>query len=193
MHRLQYCFFILLFCSFIACASTEEETADTAKAPAEPGISYPDSTNGQLKQLLKSYYAVKDALVKSDSVAVQSLAGELNSFVLSLHISSATSADKSSQSGVAQYVEVLQSSSAAIHQTSSLESQREVFEILSDNLYELINTLKPAGMEIYQQYCPMAFNDKGASWLSDTAHIQNPYFGRKMLTCGEVRQTLRYQ
>jgi Cu(I)/Ag(I) efflux system membrane fusion protein len=37
----------------------------------------------------------------------------------------------------------------------------------------------------------MAFNDKGAYWLSDKEAIRNPYFGDKMLTCGSVEETLR--
>ncbi len=33
----------------------------------------------------------------------------------------------------------------------------------------------------YQAYCPMAFNDKGASWLQDSDRVLNPYFGSQML------------
>jgi Cu(I)/Ag(I) efflux system membrane fusion protein len=39
----------------------------------------------------------------------------------------------------------------------------------------------------------MAFNDKGAYWLSNISKIKNPYYGKKMLTCGEVAQELRYK
>ncbi|HQE11916.1 MAG TPA: hypothetical protein PLQ78_04150 [Flavipsychrobacter sp.] len=54
--------------------------------------------------------------------------------------------------------------------------------------------MKDAQLEhtgVYRQYCPMAFNDKGAYWLSNEEKIMNPYFGKKMLTCGEVTDTLR--
>jgi hypothetical protein len=36
----------------------------------------------------------------------------------------------------------------------------------------------------------MAFNNTGGFWLSDSKTIRNPYFGDKMLTCGQVRETL---
>jgi hypothetical protein len=36
----------------------------------------------------------------------------------------------------------------------------------------------------------MAFNNEGAFRLSDNKTIRNPYSGDKMLTCGEVRETL---
>ncbi|RMB56557.1 DUF3347 domain-containing protein [Dokdonia sinensis] len=39
---------------------------------------------------------------------------------------------------------------------------------------------------IFKQYCPMAFDGKGAYWLSDSKEVRNPYFGDKMLKCGVV-------
>ena len=43
---------------------------------------------------------------------------------------------------------------------------------------------------LYRQYCPMAFDNKGAHWLSETEAIRNPYFGEKMLSCGQTKETL---
>jgi len=39
---------------------------------------------------------------------------------------------------------------------------------------------------VYKQYCPMAFNNTGAYWLSESKEIRNPYFGDKMLKCGRI-------
>jgi hypothetical protein len=39
---------------------------------------------------------------------------------------------------------------------------------------------------IYKQYCPMAFSNTGAYWLSESKEIRNPYFGDKMLKCGRI-------
>jgi Cu(I)/Ag(I) efflux system membrane fusion protein len=39
----------------------------------------------------------------------------------------------------------------------------------------------------------MAFNDAGAYWLSKTSDIKNPYFGKKMLICGEVKDSLDFR
>ncbi|MCI5144851.1 MAG: DUF3347 domain-containing protein, partial [Candidatus Electrothrix sp. AR3] len=39
-------------------------------------------------------------------------------------------------------------------------------------------------------FCPMAFGNAGATWLSPSEEINNPYFGQMMLRCGEVRQQL---
>ena len=44
----------------------------------------------------------------------------------------------------------------------------------------------------YLKYVPvhMAFDSKGAYWISDSKSIQNPYMGSKMQTCGEVKEEL---
>ena len=58
----------------------------------------------------------------------------------------------------------------------------------------MITLLKKDGLsngEVYVQYCPMAFNDKGASWISSSKEIRNPYFGDKMMNCGEVKETIQ--
>ena len=57
----------------------------------------------------------------------------------------------------------------------------------------MIELVKNSGLstgEIYVDYCPMAMNDKGAYWLSNRKDIRNPYFGDKLMTCGEVKETL---
>ncbi len=41
---------------------------------------------------------------------------------------------------------------------------------------------------VQQVYCGMAFNNTGASWLQCEGPVRNPYFGKEMLECGEVRQ-----
>lgn len=40
---------------------------------------------------------------------------------------------------------------------------------------------------VYEAFCPMAFDNKGAAWLQTQTRILNPYFGKKMLRCGEIR------
>jgi len=58
---------------------------------------------------------------------------------------------------------------------------------------ELIALIKKEGMksgELYVDFCPMALNDAGANWISNHKEISNPYFGKKMLDCGEVKETI---
>ncbi|MBA4167053.1 MAG: DUF3347 domain-containing protein, partial [Chitinophagaceae bacterium] len=71
-----------------------------------------------------------------------------------------------------------------------LGHQREHFEMLSKDVYDLVKAFG-AGQTLYQDFCPMYNDEKGASWLSETKEIQNPYMGQKMTTCGSVKEELK--
>ncbi len=71
---------------------------------------------------------------------------------------------------------------------SDIEQLRKVFEELS-----LVLRGKAAeggfGETLYEAFCPMAFNNKGAYWLQQDKQISNPYLGQKMPRCGEIKKT----
>ena len=71
-----------------------------------------------------------------------------------------------------------------------IEMKRHHFSIVSNKTTEAIekfgiNTVNP----VYLEFCPMAFDNKGGFWISKEKEIKNPYFGDKMLKCGEVKKT----
>jgi len=74
---------------------------------------------------------------------------------------------------------------------SNIEVQRKAYEKLSSDMIALVKKAGVKNGELYVEYCPMAFDDKGAAWLSSSKEIRNPYFGDKMLTCGEVKETIK--
>jgi len=85
----------------------------------------------------------------------------------------------------------LAESAALIVSAPDIETQRAAYSKLSN---EMVALLKKAGMtqaELYVEYCPMAFDNKGAVWLSSSKEVRNPYFGEKMLKCGEVKETIK--
>ncbi|WP_343698003.1 DUF3347 domain-containing protein [Flavobacterium sp.] len=85
----------------------------------------------------------------------------------------------------------LVTSAGAIVSAPDIEKQRIAYSQLSN---EMVGLLKKAGMadaELYVHYCPMAFDNKGAVWISTTKEVRNPYFGEKMLKCGEVKETIK--
>jgi len=73
-----------------------------------------------------------------------------------------------------------------------IEAKRSEFKMISESLWTLVRTVKFSGQKLYYQYCPMAFNDQGANWLSKEREIKNPYFGDAMLECGKVDDSLDY-
>ncbi len=82
-------------------------------------------------------------------------------------------------------------SAAKITAATSLETQRSHFATLSNALTERIKNAEIENGEIYVDYCPMALDNKGANWLSSNTEIRNPYYGEEMLTCGEIKDTLK--
>ena len=67
---------------------------------------------------------------------------------------------------------------------------RASFEHVSNFVLELQNTFGHSKETmLYEVFCPMAFDNQGASWLQDKREVKNPYFGASMLSCGEVKQT----
>ena len=70
---------------------------------------------------------------------------------------------------------------------ATLEENRRLYKRVSDLLIEALplSTGVPSD-SVYVQYCPMAFGDQGARWLSFEREILNPYFGDAMLRCGET-------
>ena len=90
------------------------------------------------------------------------------------------------EEGIAREVKIIMSNLNTIkHDLSSLRSQ---FSVISRILKEILEKYEyKEDLKLYLIFCPMAFEGKGNYWLQDSDAIKNPYFGPKMLKCGEVR------
>ncbi len=79
-----------------------------------------------------------------------------------------------------------------IAEAEDLEKQRELFSQFTVEVESLFKQNLNGGT-IYKQHCPMAFNNKGASWFSEVDEIKNPYYGEgeKMHNCGSVKETIK--
>ena len=64
---------------------------------------------------------------------------------------------------------------------------RKNFALISDEFAVILNIFgAPSSEKIFRIKCPMAFNNRGATWLQKDDDIRNPYFGASMYKCGEV-------
>jgi hypothetical protein len=188
---------------FSACEATEKQNTATsattttteaergATAPAAPKSSLSEANTGKLMDLMASYYEVKDALVKTDAPRASQTASKLMSAAEMLN-HDLSGSDTAIYARVHPSFEAIMNSSEAITNTKdeTCEKQRAEFEKTSTALYSLLKEVNLESGRVFQQYCPMAFNDKGAYWLSNAEEIANPYLPKKMLHCGEVRDTL---
>jgi len=172
--------------------ATQGDNANTqtkvGKEPVHSKLS--DAGTQVLMDVVSKYYSLKNALVatkaaRADSAATQ-LAGAADSMMAFLQKDSANIAT------LKPYMDTILSQSKAVNaiKDETCERQRIVFETISRNMYALLKAADLKNARIYHQYCPMAFNERGAYWLSDNAEIFNPYFGKKMLECGEIADSL---
>jgi uncharacterized protein DUF3347 len=112
---------------------------------------------------LKAYHQVNDALAKDDLAAARKSAGEL--------------AEKATAAKCATTPQ----RAAELAKSDSLEKAREHFKAISEECIKMA-----AGIEGQFAFtCPMA----KADWLqTDSKQVSNPYMGKKMLTCGEMKK-----
>lgn len=142
----------------------------------------------QLKELLTPYLKIEDALVASDA---KSASAQTSAFSTALK-----NVDMGLVKGDAhvkwmEQLKSLETATKLILSAGDIEIQRAAFSKLTDALYSSIKIFGVEGLDAYYQFCPMAFDNKGAFWISDEKEISNPYFGEKMLRCGETKETLK--
>jgi Cu(I)/Ag(I) efflux system membrane fusion protein len=144
----------------------------------------------QLKNLLDEYMNLKNYLVQDNSKMAKQAATRFQKALSGVEMKR-LSGDSHLKwmdlsSGISE-------SLASIINSEGLEQERKAFQTLSKDLYSAIKTFGLIDKTVYYQFCPMYDNNKGGYWLSETEEIRNPYFGKVMLSCGETRETLKYQ
>lgn len=155
--------------ALLAACSAPETQESTAGAEPTHGTYLKDS---YAEVPLDQYLRIKDALVSSDPAEAQAAAKHLDSLW--------TTNSPGDQ---------LLSSVRQIASTSDLAAQREAFYSLTQ-AYLVSLESKPGEDSLYLQFCPMAFNFEGATWISREKVVMNPYFGDEMLNCGVVRKPI---
>lgn len=136
------------------------------------------------QSLLTSYYDIKNALINADVSVAASKAAEFSKALGSIDMKSQPEADVTTLMGLQNK---LASDAKNISVSKDIEYQRAHFADFSINLFKLAKIVKLTKEPVYYAYCPM----KKSYWLSDNTAIKNPYFGKQMLTCGTVKETLK--
>jgi uncharacterized protein YdbL (DUF1318 family) len=177
-----------------ACGSSSDKPTTEEPKKDEPLVQSKNSSgfNGQFENFLQNYYQLKDAFVSSDANIATSAANVLAKSADSLNLKE-IKADNSIVEMANGYVQTVSSESKALAGEKDIEAKRKSFQMISDAMYDLVRTVRFDKEIVYHQFCPMAFNDAGAYWLSPSADIKNPYFGKKMLTCGEVKDSIDFR
>lgn len=141
------------------------------------------TTENQLKPIFDTYFLLKEALVKTDGKTASEKATVLLSSITAVKMETL----KMDEHLVWMKVfKDLTADAKKISETQDIEKQRNLFDSLSKNVYELIKVSKPTEA-IYYQYCPM----KKMNWLSKENTVKNPYYGSQMLSCGKTVEIIK--
>lgn len=130
--------------------------------------------DNNIKSIYQDYAKLDAALVKGDAAAVKAAATALASS-LKLVPEAKSIAGKASQ----------------IVLSKEVKEQHVYFAGISIDVIALVMKSGLKSGELYVTHCPMALDHKGAYWLSGSKEINNPYFGKMMLRCGSVEETIK--
>ncbi|MGM0945651.1 MAG: efflux RND transporter periplasmic adaptor subunit [Bacteroidota bacterium] len=154
--------------------------------PETKSIEVPAEFRDQITEVAEAYFSVKNGLVNDDLSEAKS---GLNTFDKSLKNVSMSLLDENAQEQWMKLLSEMKKAQSNMASAKDIEEARTHFSTLSYHILEMTETFGLNKDIVYKDYCPMAFGDEGAFWLSEKENITNPYFGASMLTCGEVRQT----
>lgn len=183
------------YASLPSCCQYEraKKTAAKIEGPKMDGSDHMMHSNATMKDsnplsaVYENYFAVKDALVKTDANLASMKAKNLLAAIDGVKM---TSLKMDVHMAWMKVISKIKEDSKHIAETKDVSHQREHFATLSKNLYEVIKLSKQE-TTIYYQFCPMADDGKGANWLSKEETIMNPYYGSKMLSCGKTVETIK--
>ena len=159
---------IVLSISFTSCGNSQNKSKSETTAQ--------NTTDKKSENIvLEKYLEIKNALVQTDGESASKAATELV---------------KSIGDNPDELIQKIRFDAQHIADTENTDHQRDHFNTLSDNIYQWVKATESNEQKLYRQYCPMAFDNSGAYWLSAEKEINNPYFGDKMLRCGSVKEEL---
>lgn len=165
----------------------ENQTAKTETSNRDTPVSTSTQAVNPLNNVYNAYFALKDALIKTDGTAAAATANELFTAVDAMQMEKLNTEQHTLWM---KHMKQISYTAEQIKNTTATETQREHFANLSATMYKLIKVIKPE-YTVYLDNCPMYNDGKGANWLSKESGIKNPYYGNQMLTCGSTKEIIK--
>lgn len=156
------------------------------KRPETKSMEVPEEFRNQITAVADAYFQVKNGLVKDNLGDAQKALSTIDQSLAKVNMALVKNQAHD------KWMEILKGMKDAqgkMGTTKDIEEARKHFSMLSFHVLEMNETFGVNKAVVYKDYCPMAFGDQGAYWLSEQKEITNPYFGASMLACGEIKQT----
>ena len=158
-----------------ACSGGSNEQDRQAQVNQSNPENAKSDSNSELSEIISAYLQLKEALVNDDQKGVAKPGQTLQNLL-----------QKRSE-------EVLRTAlmhTVELNKSQDLAVQRQHFLPLSRAIIEYLKAQDGIDQTLYVQYCPMAFDNTGGEWVSDSKDVFNPYFGASMLRCGAVKSEI---
>jgi hypothetical protein len=171
---------------FAACNNAPKEQTNTVTDKSAPAEN-PSTAESSVTGIISAYLELKNALAKDNDKHAASSGKALENAFTSFNKSALAPDKEKIYTDIAESAKEHAEHIAA--NVGNIKHQREHFETLSQDIYDLAKAFGP-GQKLYVDHCPMYNNNKGASWISESKEISNPYLGQSMPTCGTVKEEL---
>ena len=188
-------FTVLFSLLMLASCSGNDQKAVPGNVPAAiaGNSANPMAFNLPFDTLLIHYYSLGEALAaESAPEIIHTRSNALMRSVDSLPVEELR-ADTTMTNTIISYTLSISSELKGLVGEPGMLEKRKEFGIISEQLYELIKTVKYDRTVIYHIYCPTAFSDQGAYWLNNTRNVRNPYTPQKAMGCGEIKDSIDFR
>lgn len=176
--------FVLISCNQ---KNKQEETVTSApnETEAKATAVKVNPNSFSIKEIVTDYLSLKNALTKDDSNATADAGKEMVATLGKIDMKKLSSEQMKTYMDIAD--DLKEHAEHIGDNAGNIAHQREHFVLMSKDINDLITTFGTE-QKLYQDFCPMADEGKGAIWISELKDIKNPYYGSEMLTCGSVRK-----
>jgi Cu(I)/Ag(I) efflux system membrane fusion protein len=141
-----------------------------------------------MEKVLVHYYAIQQSLAGDNLSDTQSSVKGLNQLLQSFQNGHVQLVHEAAFQWKKVYTQMQETTTHHQH-WNSIDEVRMAFKNLSQAFLNYENLFGHfSESTAYEVFCPLAFDNSGASWLSQKNEVLNPYFGASMLKCGEVKR-----
>lgn len=189
MKKTFFAFWLLIFaaCNNNGSNGNNTKVNDSTKVSNAENPST-DHKPVSIEEMVTAYLDVKNALVNDNGKEAASSGKALSNAMRNINEAALTGEQKKAYDDVKE--ELAEHAEHIAENADKIEHQREHFSLLSELVYDLVKVFK-TGKVLYKDRCLMYNDNKGAIWLSEVRQIKNPYYGKKMLTCGVIKEEIK--
>ncbi len=175
--------FLFYSCNSGDQTQTNEDTSSTNPSVNTQKVSEANSVEG----IMDSYLKLKNALADDNGKDAANAGNKVVAALKGLDKSRINAGKSQELSEITE--NAVEHAEHIGANAGNIEHQREHFESLSQDIYDLVK-ITGSEKKLYYTHCPMYNDNKGANWLSETREIRNPYLGKEMLECGTIKEEL---